>query len=190
EPPDLERSGLRRRIGTAATLPAILTLLVTLLALAATLLPVLRAQQARRAADTVAAVAATIEGLSGGLPLSAPLIRAELRQVEERTRAQLAPRGIAYMAVADRDGTLLLEWSTRGSGPGSLTPEQAAAVAAAAEASADLPGATRGSETIGENLRASWRTLLAMVGLDTEEPLLASTAISRGRSPAGAVVLA
>src|SRR5690606_10581481 len=82
-PPDLERSGLRRRIGTAATLPALLTLVVTLLALAATLLPVLRAQQARRAADTVAAVAATIEGLSGGLPLSAPLIRAELRQVEE-----------------------------------------------------------------------------------------------------------
>src|SRR5690606_9547934 len=60
----------------------------------------------------------------------------------------------------------------------------------AAEASADLPGATRGSETIGENLRASWRTLLAMVGLDTEEPLLASSAIRRGGAPAGAVVLA
>src|SRR5680860_456755 len=83
EPPDLERSGLRRRISSAATLPAILTLLVTLLALTATLLPVLRAQQARRAADTAAAVAATIEGLSAGLPLSAPIIRAELRQVEE-----------------------------------------------------------------------------------------------------------
>jgi hypothetical protein len=76
EPPDLERGGLRRRIGTAATLPALLTLLVTLLALAVTLLPVLRDQQARRAEDSAIAVAATLQGLSGGLPLSAPIVRA------------------------------------------------------------------------------------------------------------------
>ena len=191
EPPDLERGGLRRRIATAATLPAILTLLVTLLALAATLLPVLRAQQARRAADTVTAVAATIEGLSGGLPLSAPIIRAELRQVEERTRAQLAPRGVAYMAVVDADGTLLLEWSTRGSGAGALTPEQQAAAAAAIDTNrSPAPGASNLAESVGESLRASWRTIMAMVGFGTEEPLLAASDIRRGGAAAGAVVLA
>ena len=191
EPPDLERSGLRRRISTAATLPAILTLLVTLLALAATLLPVLRAQQARRAADTATAVAATIEGLSGGLPLSAPLIRAELRQVEERTRAQLAPRGVAFMAVVDADDTVLLEWNNLGTGEGSLTPEQAATVAAAIDTGrAGGAGLATENETLTDSLGASFRTLLAMVGLAAEEPLLASSEVRRAGAPVGAVVVA
>lgn len=188
EPPDLERSGLRRRIGTAATLPAVLTLLVVLLALAATLLPVLRNQQARRAADTAASVAATIEGLSGGLPLSAPLIRAELRQVEERTRSQLAPRGVEFMSVVDGEDTLLLEWNSAAAGAGTLSAEQSAAVLRLAAADTGVDGVSV-EESLAESLRASYRTLLAMVGLADEEPVLAAAKVMRGGAPVGTVVV-
>lgn len=190
EPPDLERSGLRRRISTAATLPAILTLLVALLALTATLLPVLRAQQLRRAADTATAVAATIEGLSGGLPLGAPIIRAELRQVEERSRAQLAPRGVEFMAVVSADDTLLLEWNTVGSGAGSLSPTQSsAALAAAGGASGTATDPLADDESVGDSLAASFDTLLAMIGLGSEEPLVASSDVRRNGVPVGSVVV-
>lgn len=190
EPPDLERSGLRRKISTAATLPAILTLLVTLLALAATLLPVLRDQQLRRAADTATAVAATIEGLSGGLPLNAPIIRAELRQVEERSRAQLAPRGVEFMAVVGADDALLLEWNSAANGAGTLTPAQSLAALSAAGSPADpAVGTVAADESIGESLAASFDTLLAMIGLGSEEEVLATSAIRRNGQPVGAVVV-
>ena len=187
-PPDLERNALRRRIATAATLPAVLTLLVVLLALAATLLPVLRSQQARRAADTAASVAATIEGLSGGLPLSAPLIRAELRQVEDRTRSQLSPRGVEFMSVIGGEDALLLEWNQAAAGPGSLTPEQSATALRLAGASGTASDADV-DESLAQSLGASYRTLLAMVGLATEEPVIAAAKVLRGGVPAGTVVV-
>ena len=187
-PPELERNGLRRRIGTAATLPAVLTLLVVLLALAATLLPVLRGQQARRAADTAVAVAATIEGLSGGLPLSAPLIRAELRQVEQRTRSQLAPRGVEFMSVVGGDDDFLLQWNTTAAGPGSLSDAQSS-VALGLAASGEAASGLGVEESLGESLAASYRTLLAMVGLAEEESVMAASKVMRGGVPVGTVVV-
>lgn len=184
EPPDLERSGLRRRIGSAATLPALLTLVVTLLALAVTLLPVLRNQQLRRAADGAQAVAATLEGLSGGLPLSAPMIRAELRLVEERTRQQLAPRGVSFMTVMDADGTPLLAWDTAATTTASLSPEASAAARAAAEQVG--AGATA---TVLDSLRSSFATLKAMVGLGSEQPVVAAAVVRRNGQVAGTVAV-
>lgn len=186
EPPDLERSGLRRRISTAATLPALLTLVVTLLALAVTLLPVLRQQQERRAEDSAIAVAATLQGLSGGLPLSAPMIRAELRQVEERTRAQLAGRGIAFMTVLDADDTPLLAWDTESTTTGSLSPANSAATRAAL-AEGGGPDDTR-DDLLG-SLRESFGTLKAMVGLGSEQPITAAAAVLRNGQSAGSVVV-
>jgi len=185
-PPDLERSGLRRRIGTAATLPAVLTLVVTLLALAVTLLPVLREQQARRAEDSAIAVAATLQGLAGGLPLSAPLIRAELRQVEERTRAQLAPRGIAFMTVLDADGTPLLAWDTAAATGGSLSVANSAA---ARDALAGAGSPADGGEGLLGNLSASFATLKAMLGFGEEQPVTAAAGVFRNGQSAGSVVV-
>lgn len=187
EPPDLERSGLRRRIATAATLPALLTLVVTLLALAVTLLPVLRSHQARRASDSAVAVAATLEGLSGGLPLSAPMIRAELRQVEERTRSQLAPRGVSFMTVLDADGTPLLAWDVDSPTSGSLSLEAGEAARVAASAAAD-GGAAPANDLMG-NLRASFGTLKAMVGLGSEEAVTAAALVRRNGQQAGTVIV-
>src|SRR5690606_4740152 len=107
EPPDVERHGLSRRIATAATLPAVLTLLAALLVLTFTLLPLLRAQQAERAQGTATAVAATVEGLSGGLPLSSPLVRTQLRAVEDRSASQLATLSGSFMAIVEPDGAVL-----------------------------------------------------------------------------------
>lgn len=187
EPPDLERSGLRRRIATAATLPALLTLVVTLLALAVTLLPVLRSHQVRRASDSAVAVAATLEGLSGGLPLSAPMIRAELRQVEERTRSQLAPRGVSFMTVLDADGTPLLAWDVDSTTSGSLSLEAGETARVAAAAAAD--GVTAPANDLMGNLRASFGTLKAMVGLGSEEAVTAAALVRRNGQQAGTVIL-
>lgn len=186
EPPDLERSGLRRRIGSAATLPALLTLVVTLLALTVTLLPVLRNQQTRRAEDGAIAVAATLQGLSGGLPLSAPMIRAELRQVEERTRAQLAPRGIAFMTVLDADGTPLLAWDTASTTSGSLSLANSTA---ARDALAGAGSRADGREDLLDSLSASFATLRAMFGFGEEKPITAAAAVLRNGQSAGSVVV-
>lgn len=181
EPPDLDRHGLRRRIATAATLPAVLTLLAALLVLTASLLPALRAQQLERAQGTATAVAATIEGLSGGLPLSSPLIRTQLRGVRERAATQLAGQGVAFMAVVEADGNSLLAWEGQG---GELSPETAALVDAAARGR--LPVSEGG--WVG-SLRMTWATLLTVVGLREAEPVVAAASMERNGSPLGVVVV-
>ena len=182
EPPDLDRRGLRRRIARAATLPAVLTLLAALLVLTVTLLPALRRQQLERAQGTATAVAATIEGLTGGLPLSSPVIRTQLGQVEARVASQDTDSGLAFMAVVGADGRTLLDWEAGG---GSLSPATAALVQAAAREAptADAPGDWVGS------LRRTWETLLAVVGLRDAEPVIASARIAREGLPLGAVVV-
>ncbi|HZX00034.1 MAG TPA: HAMP domain-containing protein [Trueperaceae bacterium] len=182
EPPDLDRRGLRRRIGRAATLPAVLTLLAALLVLTVTLLPALRRQQLDRAQGTAAAVAATIEGLSGGLPLSSPVIRTQLGQVESRVGSQLAGGGLAFLAVVGADGRYLLDWE---SGSDSLSPETSALVQGAA---VRAPVAEVPRDWVG-SLQRTWETLLAVVGLREAEPVVASAPIARDGLPLGSVVV-
>lgn len=188
EPARLERGGLRRRVASAATLPAFVTLLVTLLALAVTLLPALTAEEARRASSTAHAFAATVEGLSGGLPLSAPIIRAELAQVAERSAARLSSQGIDYLLLADADGSVLAAWYQAQVGADSFPPallervrEQAAAVLAG-QAEAD-----NGSWWGG--LVRSGRRLLSMAGFGAQESAMEGTTVRRLGVTAGAVVV-
>ncbi len=189
EPPRLDRRSLRRRIATAATLPAILTLLVMLLALSVTLLPVLRAEQARRAGEVATAVAATIEGMSSGLPLSAPLMRIELQRVEDASRIALAGRGMSFLAVLDVDGSTLAAWEGPASGAGAAALSEAAQRLARARA-ADARGAEITVEPWLESLRASWQGVLAMAGLAEEPLVVAAAPVRRGDVRLGTVVVA
>jgi|GEM_PF-2427183 len=181
EPPDVDRRGLRRRIGTAATLPAVLTLLAALVVLTATLLPALRAQQLERAQSTATAVARTIEGLSGGLPLSSPLIRTQLAGVRDRAAGQLSAQGVSFMAVVEPDGNVLLGWE---GGGGALGPGAAALVDAAARGR--LPAQ---DDSLLASLRTTWETLLTVVGLRPVEPVVAAAGMERAGSPLGVVVV-
>lgn len=184
-PPTLERGGLRRRVATAATLPAVVTLLVALLALAVTMLPAMRAEQQRRAGDVAAAMSTTIEGLAGGLPLSAPLVRAELARVGDRSRAELAASGVAFLAVVDADGSTLMSWVTGGA-VGDPLPEDAMALARAQAGSGQ---AEQPRPTWSEQLGESWRSVLAMLGMAREPTTVAAAAVERLGSPVGAVVV-
>ena len=184
-PPTLERGGLRRRVASAATLPAIVTLLVALLAVAVTMLPLVRGQQERRAADVALTMATTIEGLAGGLPLSAPLLRAELARVGERSRQELAANGVAFLGVLDADGSTLMAWRADGADQGAL-PENALALARARTTTA-APAVAPTTWT--DDLRASGRTALAVLGLATEEPTVAAASVQRLGTPVGAVVV-
>lgn len=186
EPPALDRRSLRRRIATAATLPAILTLLVMLLALSVTLLPVLRAEQARRAGEIATAVAATIEGMSGGLPLSAPLTRIELQRVAESTRMAFAGRGVGFMAVFDADGSTLLEWDRTAATAG-LTESS---LRLARERAADADGTDVTVEPWLDSLRASWQGLLAIAGLADEPLVVAAAPVRRADVRLGTVAVA
>lgn len=187
EPPQLDRRSLRRRIATAATLPAVLTLLVMLLALSVTLLPVLRVEQARRAGEIATSVAATIEGMAGGLPLSAPLVRLELQRVESASHIALAGRGMSFMAVLDVDGSPLAGWEATGPGGSALSEDSERLARARA---ADARGVDVTVEPWLESLKASWQGVLAIVGL-AEEPLVAAAApVRRGDVRLGTVVVA
>ncbi len=181
EPPDVDRRGLRRRIATAATLPAVLTLLAALLVLSATLLPALRAQQLERAQGTATAVAATIEGLSGGLPLSSPLIRTQLRSVGDRAAPELAGHGLAFLAVVGADGQTLLGWEGQG---GELSPATSGLVDDAARGLLPAPAASW-----TDSLARTWETLLTVVGLRRAEPVVAAAPMERLGSPLGTVVV-
>lgn len=182
EPPDLDRRGLRRRIARAATLPAVLTLVAALLVLTVTLLPALRRQQFERAQGTAAAVAATIEGLSGGLPLSSPLIRTQLAQVESRVAMRLAGGDLTFLAVIGADGRLLLGWE---SGSGALSTQTESMVQAAAR---DAPAAEAPRDW-SASLRRTWDTLLAVVGVRDAEPVVAAAQVAREGLPLGTVVV-
>ncbi len=181
EPPDLDRRGLRRRIARAATLPAVLTLLAALLVLTVTLLPALRRQQLERAQSTATAVAATIEGLSGGLPLSSPVIRTQLARVEERVASQ-SDGGLAFLAVVGADSRSLLDWEA---GHTAMSTETADLVQRAAQGD----GASATPNDWLASLRDTWETLLTVAGLRSAEPVVATAQVAREGLPLGTVVV-
>jgi len=181
EPPALERTGLRRRIASAATMPALLTLLIALFAVAVTVLPILRQQEQQRVAGVAEAVATTVEGLSGGLPLSAPIIRMELGAAQTRGAATLPGRGVDYLLLVDGDQTPVLAWYQGRSGIDAF-PE-AVRVAAMDRAKATLDGSAVAEDAAAGdwlgNLSSSWRDLMAIVGLGTLEPTSAAAPVHR-----------
>ncbi len=183
-PPDLERSGLRRRVATAATLPAFLTLLVTLLALVLTLLPLLRAAEGRRAASTANAVAATFEGLSSGLPLTAPLVRVQIGRVAERTAVRLPTEGIDFLILLDSEGLPLMAWYK---GQMGLDNVPSGLMTTLEEAVQDR-GALRPEIGLLAALERTGRDLLALVGLGAEQPVVALAEVRRAGADGGLVI--
>lgn len=184
EPPKLERGGLRRRIATAATLPAFLTLLVTLLALVVTLLPIMRNAEVRRAASTANAVAATLEGLSGGLPMTAPLVRAQVAQVAERTAARLPAEGVDFLVVLDAEGLPLVAWYRGQVGLDSIPPDLLTVL----EERAQAPEGGEPAPGMLEALRNTGNDLLALTGLTRESPIVAMADVRRAGADAGMVL--
>lgn len=186
-PPRLERSGLRRRIASAVTLPALLTLVVTLLAVVLAVLPVLRQEEQRRVSSVVDAVAATVEGLSGGLPLSAPILRLELDAVQARGAA--GGWGVDHLLLVDADQSPLVAWY-RGRAGLEAFPEDVRD-AALARARAALAGPVEEPAAAGDwlgGLRVTAGELLALVGLGTVDPTVAGAQIHRLGAVGGAVV--
>ncbi len=185
EPPKLDRGGLQRRITTAAILPAFLTLLVTLLALVVTLLPLLRNAEQRRAASTANAVAATLEGLSGGLPLNAPLVRAQVSSVAERTAQRLPAEGTDFLIVLDAEGAPVVAWYRGQLGLENVPPQLLTRL----EAAAQEPTAA-GAPAVGAGaaLRTTWDDLLAMTGLAPERAIVAVAEVRRGGAHEGMVL--
>ena len=112
---------------------------------------------------------------------------AELRQVEERPRSQLAPRGVSFMTVLDADGTPLLAWDVDSTTSGSLSLEAGETARVAAAAAAD--GVTAPANDLMGNLRASFGTLKAMVGLGSEEAVTAAALVRRNGQQAGTVIV-
>jgi len=184
EPPKLERGGLRRRIATAATLPAFLTLLVTLIALVVTLLPLLRNAEARRAASTANSVAATLEGLSGGLPLTAPLVRAQVARVAERTAARLPAEGVDFLVVLDAEGLPLVAWY-RGQVGVSTIPE---GLLTQLEQRVAAPAQAAGTPGLWDGLRETGNDLLALVGFRPDTPVIALAPVRRAGADEGLVL--
>lgn len=184
EPPKLDRGGLRRRIATAATLPAFLTLLVTLLALVVTLLPILRNAEARRAASTANAVAATLEGLSGGLPLTSPLLRAQVAQVAERTAARLPGMGVDFLVVLDAEGLPLVAWYRGLVGQENIPPDLLTVL----EEKVAAPAADAATPGMLDALRTTGNDLLAMAGLTRETPIVALAEVRRAGADSGLVL--
>lgn len=186
-PPRLERTGLRRRIASAVTLPALLTLIVTLLVAAATLLPVVRQQEQARVDSVVAAVAATVEGLSGGLPLSAPLLRLELDGVQARGAA--GGWGLDHLLLVDADETPLVAWYRGRTGIESLPPDlRAAVLEKARNALGGSPDARSEDQDWLTSVATSGRELLALAGFDTVQGPAASAVVRRQGAISGAVV--
>lgn len=184
EPPKLERGGLRRRIATAATLPAFLTLLVTLLALVVTLLPIMRNAEVRRAASTANAVAATLEGLSSGLPLTAPLVRAQVAQVAERTAARLPAEGVDFLVVLDAERAPLVAWYRGQVGLENMPAELLTVL----EERAAAPAPAEPVTGVVDTLRRTGNDLLALAGLTREEPIVATAGVRRAGADEGLVL--
>lgn len=182
----LSRGGLRRRVALSATLPTVLAAVVMLAAAAVTLLPVVRQRQADAAASVASAMAASVEGLDGGLPLTSPIVQAMLGDVARRSQASLPARGVRFLAITDASGIPLVSWN--GAGSGALPPDVSAAVNDAALRAGEAPAAP--AEGWGESLGRSWSTVQALLGFGAEPPLVAASPIrGAGGSVLGAVVV-
>lgn len=187
-PPKLERSGLRRRITSAVTMSALLTLIVTLVVIAITVLPLLRQEEQRRVSGVVNAVSATVEGLSGGLPLSAPILRLELDAVQARGAA--SAWGVDHLLIVDADLTPMIAWYKGQPGldafPADLREAELERARVALTANTEAQEAPPTGWLGG--LSASGRDLLRVVGLGSTSRTEAAAQLRRLGAVSGAVV--
>lgn len=182
-------SGVRRRIVAVGIWPALLTLLVVVVGAALTLLPVIRGQQAAAADRTAAAVASSVEGVSAGLPLAAPIVNAVLSDIAGRSQARLVGQGVDYLVITDDQGLPLAGWYRGAATLTNLPPDVGRDVATAATAVAATDAGVAPGETLMQSLAASWRDVLAMVGLGSFETRIGSAAVRDGANLVGTVVV-
>lgn len=188
-PPTLQRSGLRRRITSVVTMSALLTLFVTLLAVCVTVLPILRQEEHDRVAGVAGAMAVTVEGLAGGLPLSAPILRLELDAVQANAVATGSGLGVDHLLLLDADESPIIAWYRGRPGVAAFPPavlQDAMQVARAALVGADTAPAPTGDWLT--ELGASGRDFLAMLGLAAKEPAVAAARIHRLGAVSGVIV--
>jgi methyl-accepting chemotaxis protein len=144
----------------------------------------MRNAEARRASSTANAVAATLEGLSGGLPLTAPLVRAQVAQVAERTAARLPGMGVDFLVVLDAEGLPLVAWYRGLVGLENVPPALLAKLEDAAATAGDLEAAP----SVLDTLRNTGNDLLALAGLSSDTPIVAAAEVRRAGADAGLVL--
>lgn len=182
EPPKVSRGGLTRLAVQAALLPALLTLVVVLLTVGITLFPALTNAEERGLEGAAQALAVSIERLSGGAPLDAPLIRVQLAKLGESTAERLPDKGVDLLVVRGETGENLFAWyrGVEGLG-GAPTPLlEAASSPSQAEPSSGLQGAI-------DLLQTTLDQVLTLAGVREPAPLVATVALSGG---AGSVIAA
>ena len=186
-PATLEGGGLRRRVALSSVLPALLTLLVMGVAMVVTMLPLLRAQQASRAADAAHAEASTLEALTGGLPLDSQTLQTALVDLSRRSEAVLGGGGVRLMVVTDATGAPLAGWYGAATTPAAMPPEVRRQVGN--EALSAVAGQVQGGESLTQSLKASWTSVLAMLGLATAGDVYGSAPVLSAGHAIGAVVV-
>lgn len=183
----LQRGGLRRRVALAAILPAVLTLVVMVVAMAVTVMPLLRSQQQTRASDAARSEASALAALTGGVPLDAQSLQAPLIDAARRSQAALAPSGVRLMVVTDPTGKPLAGWY----GPAVTPAAMPAAVRqrVAGLALAAVAGQSRPNENLATSLRDTWHAVLAMLGAGAAADVYGGAPVMSGGQAIGAVVV-
>jgi len=184
----LRRGGVRRGIAWVGVLPPLLSLLAMGAVMLATLVPYARDQRAAQAASAAASQAATLDALTGGLPLNAQTLQSALADLSRQSQALLRPQGVQLMVITDASGVPLAGWYQAARTPVAMPPATRQAVSARAQgAVAGQPASP--PATFGQRLRDSWHSVRAMVGLGSEATVLRATPVTSGGQGIGAVVV-
>ncbi len=184
----LQRGGLRRRVANAAILPALLTLIVTGVAMLVTVMPLLRAQQEARAAAAAHAEAATLEALTGGMPLTAQTLSGPLTDLARRSQAVLGGNGVRSMTVTDATGVPVAGWYGPAITPAALPPDVRRTVSGRALDA--VAGQAPAGESFTDSLLATWHDVLAMLGLGSVADRYGAAPVLSAGQAVGAVVVA
>jgi len=186
-PATLERGGLRRRVALSSILPALLTLVVMGVAMLVTTIPLLRAQQAARAADAAHAEASTLEALTGGMPLDSQTLQTALVDLSRRSQAVLGGGGVRLMVVTDATGAPLAGWYGPATTPAAMPPDVRQQVGG--EALAAVAGQGQGGGGLTQGLQATWKATLAMLGLGSAGDVYGAAPVMSAGHAIGAVVV-
>lgn len=186
-PATLERGGLRRRVALSSILPALLTLVVMGVAMLVTTVPLLRSQQAARAADAAHAEASTLEALTGGMPLDALTLQSALVDLSRRSEAMLGNGGVRSMVVTDATGAPLAGWYGPATTPAAMPPDVRQQVSGAALSA--VAGQGQVGENLTQSLRATWTSTLAMLGLGAANDVYGAAPVMSAGHAIGAVVV-
>ncbi len=183
----LQRGGLRRRVALSSILPALLTLVVMGVAMLVTVMPVLRSQQQAHAMDAAQAEASTLEALTGGMPLDSQTLSTALVDLSRGSQAVLGGGDVRLMVVTDATGVPLAGWYGAAMPLAAMPPSVRQTVSGRALSA--VAGQKQGGESLMQSLKATWHSLLAMLGLGTTSDILEAAPVMSAGQAIGAVVV-